>query len=60
MTPKEWNFVMHLVQQSVVRAYDHGHREGKAGKPPNPSQFQLNKGHEMILKKELNVFLQSR
>jgi hypothetical protein len=60
MTPQDWSFVMTLVRETTIRAYQHGHEEAKAGKRPNPTQFALNRGHLLQLQKARSDFDKKR
>jgi hypothetical protein len=60
MTPKEFDFMVQLIEAVAREAYLRGHGEGDAGHPPSVERFKMGKGSRLTLKTTLEKHTKSR
>lgn len=60
MTPKEFDFMVGLIEEVTIRAYAHGHADATAGKPLKTDGFKMAPSSRLTLKTKMSKHTQKR
>lgn len=60
MTPKEFDFLFQLVEETARHLYERGYADAKAGKPVEKEGFTLSKANRLLIKTNLKKLTERR
>ena len=60
MTPKEFDFLFGLLEETSKQMYERGRADEKAGKPVPDQPFTVGKANRLLIKTNLKKFVEKR
>lgn len=60
MTPKEFEFFVHIIEETARRVYALGYQDAKAGKSLKKEGFSMSLESRLVLKTKLKKHLEKR
>ena len=60
MTPKELEFMYHLIEQTAEQMYKRGYADGKSKKPLSDQSFTIGRANRLIIKTNLEKSTKKR